>query len=112
MNEIQLTKRLVYKLQISFKLKTIHTGFHLSNNLWFKQEWERIHLQNQFVPPPIQPSPDIVYIDFEDRLVGIEVKKFNKKDQNTKSISRSFYDGIGQALVMLTWGYGRSMAHF
>lgn len=105
MNEIQITKLLVDKLEKSNKIRIIKTGFNLSGDEWFKSKWNEIHVNNQLVPPPIQLSPDIVYIDQHDKLVGIEVKKFKKKDQNEKSITRSFYDGIGQALVMLTWGY-------
>jgi hypothetical protein len=57
---------------------------------WFSQE-----------PPLAQPDVDILVVHMGD-LVGIELKYFKLQ---TGQFKRSYYEGIGQALALLRYGF-------
>jgi len=53
------------------------------------------------VAPPLQPEIDMILCK-NDKMIAAEIKYF---EPSGKSLSRSFYEGIGQTLALLKWGF-------
>lgn len=56
------------------------------------------------ITPPMQPEIDMILCKNEE-LLAVELKYF---ETSGKSLSHSFYQGIGQTLALLRWGFNHA----
>ncbi len=92
--------------------KRVHDHINPSSREYYSywREWHR-PLLGPPAPPPAQPDIDILIVDIKLQLLGIEVKYMKPKlTEDMKRLKRaffqrSFYEGIGEALALLRFGF-------
>jgi len=93
-------KFLVKKLRrrLSHLFKEIHVHVPIANKPDFRNT-----IVEQFGYAPVLNEIDMIFIEASGALRAVEVKYFKLKDKY--SFNRPFYDGIGQALTLLRYGF-------
>jgi len=69
-----------------------------------KRNWNEINRPQNItrqLTPPLQPEIDMILCN-GNNMIAVEIKYFEMKGN---SLSRSFYEGIEQALALLRWGF-------
>jgi len=82
--------------QLSPRYQRILTHQNLSNNSIFREA-----LTSRFGYVPVLNEVDMVLVDRKGRLFAIEIKCFTING----GFNRPFYDGIGQSLSLLRYGF-------
>lgn len=67
---------------------------------WFEIYGKPLNVGSKLVPP-LQPEIDMIFCKGTS-IMAIELKYFRRKG---KGLNHSFYEGIGQALALLRWGF-------
>ena len=78
---------------------TVYTNINLAS-YDYKKYWTKWHIEDI---PTLQPQIDLLLVKKEDFSIrAIEVKYFEMKG---KRIDKSYYDGIGEALALMNFGF-------
>ena len=85
------------KIQLAPRYRKILVHKNLSTLTTFKKE-----LLSRFGSLPVLNEVDMILVGKQGHLYAIEVKCFTV---NAGSFSRPFYDGIGQSLSLLRYGF-------
>ena len=94
-NEKQMVQNL--RIQLAPRYREVLVHQNLANLTGFKNE-----LEKRFGFLPVLNEIDIIVVGRQGHLSAIEVKCFNV---SKGSFSRPFYDGIGQSLSLLRYGF-------
>lgn len=106
----QIEKILTRELKKKFdetsprKFDKIHIFAKPFRNPHLKKLWNHLYgprIQLHKIAPPLQPEIDMILCK-NDKMIAVELKYFEPRGE---SLSRSFYEGIGQTLALLRWGF-------
>lgn len=67
--------------------------------LWNQLYGPRTHFHD--INPPLQPEIDLILCGNQE-MIAVELKYFEPRG---RSLSQSFYEGVGQTLALLRWGF-------
>ena len=95
MDERQMVQKL--KIQLAPRYREVLVHQNLANLTRFRSE-----LEKRFGFLPVLNEIDMIVVGMQGHLSAIEVKCFNVTNG---SFSRPFYDGIGQSLSLLRYGF-------
>ena len=98
-NEKELVMLIAEKLEDSGHFKKIYPNVNLASRKFYNywKEWFP-----SFLSPLAQPEIDLLLVDTRYDLLAMEVKYF--RFENSR-LSYSFYEGIGEALALLRFGF-------
>ena len=87
------------------KFDRIHVSKKPYQAAKLKKLWHEMYGRALGVPltlvPPLQPEIDLIFCEGSE-LTAVELKHFRRKG---RGLNHSFYEGIGQALALLRWGF-------
>ena len=87
-----------WKTKLEEKYTKVFAGVRLSSRKFEKRWREWFDLTN----PPGQPDIDLLIVDNERQLHGVELKYFIPKKK--RRVNYSYYEGIDEALALLKFG--------
>lgn len=96
-NELQLARKLKETLTSDFR--DVFDNINLASSAFYPY-WEKWFGEPVFSP---QPQIDLLMVDTDLHLLGVELKYFRKKPNG--DINHPFYAGIDQALALLRFGF-------
>lgn len=104
--ERTLTRELKKKFDqtVPRKFDRIHIFARPFRSSELKRLWDGLYgpdTRFHEITPPLQPEIDMILCK-NDKMIAVELKCFKPSG---KSLSRSFYEGIGQTLALLRWGF-------
>lgn len=103
--ETELVEFLAKKIKLQSYYKEVYPNINLASRKFYPY-WRKWFTRDpsDFLYPLAQPQIDIIVLDKDHRLLGVEVKYFKFYKKNPRP-TLPFYEGIEQALALLRFGF-------